>query len=651
MPTLARSLLPATLIAVLVAVTPARAAVTYTVNTSADHASSVSECSGAPGDCSLRQALDKAGNGDTVVVPASATPYTVTDGVIAVAGGVTIQGAGAAATTISGGGTSQLLSVGSGGPITIESLTLAGGTTHSPFVQSGSIQESDTPDLTLDGVTIRDGLTDQGYGGAMEIGGSVTIRNSRFTHDMASGGGLGGAIDVLGGGTMTISNSVFENNSYAGGPGGAIYVESGGTLTVTSTTFSGNSAGGASGGAVGFGPGTQGTFQNTTFGGNSAPTSGGAIEFDGTSLSLVNDTFFGNSSALGASLNNASGTTTAQNTIFAAPLGATSCAAPVTTSGHDLDDSGANSCGLSAGSGDLIGQSPALGALADNSSQVPTAGGPPRTMAIGSGSPAIGHADAAGCAAVADVDERGFPRPGILGSGCDIGAFETLQAGSSITAAASASKLTRGQSVTLTATVAPDRTLPAAVPAPAGVAIFSDGPAVLGNVPVSGGRATLTTSALAVGNHSITVSYTGDSIYGASNAAALSLAVAAGPPRISGLRQSHKVWRLGSRRARLSKGRKVPTGTTFGFKLAAPASLRLKFRRCVNARRGGRHCKPTVAVGALAFNNVRAGQHKLSFQGRLKGRRKLRPGRYTLTITASNSTGRVSRSIKFTIVR
>jgi hypothetical protein len=79
------------------------------------------------------------------------------------------------------------------------------------------------------------------------------------------------------------------------------------------------------------------------------------------------------------------------------------------------------------------------------------------------------------------------------------------------------------------------------------------------------------------------------------------------PPRpaINRLRESHKVWRLGTKRARLSRARK-PIGTTFRFKLNTPATLRLKFRRTV----GHKH----VSAGTLTFKNARAGQRKLSFQ-------------------------------------
>ena len=646
----ARWLASATLLAALMAVTSAQAAATYTVNTTADNPATGSECSGAPGDCSLRQALDKAASGDTVVVPASATPYLVTAGQILVPDGVTIQGAGASATTISGGGSSQLLELDGVGPVVIKSLTLANAFA-SISGTGATITAFNSPDLTLDGVVIRDSHTDGGYGGAMEVTGDVTIRNSRFTHDTAAGGGLGGAID-LDGATATISGSVFENNSHANANGGAIYVESGGMLTVTSSTFTGNSPGtGSSGGAVAFGPSTSGTFQNTTFSGNSAPSSGGALYFDGTSLSLVNDTFSGNSSALGASLDDVSGTTSAQNTIFAAPQGGgSSCSAALTTTGHDVDDRAANSCGLSTGSGDLIGVNPGLGALADNSSQVPTPGGPPQTMSLPASSPAVGSADAAGCSAVGNVDERGFPRPGIPGSGCDIGAFETLQPAIGTSTAASASNTHPGfhQAVTLTAGVASARALPPAVPTPSGTVTFKDGTAVLGTAAVSASTASLTTSTLPAGAHQITATYSGDGIYtgSASGPVALTVAPPAAfrPPRpaISRLRESHKVWQLGSKHARIS--RKIPVGTRFTFKLNTQSNLRLTFRK-LNGRHKGKR------AGTLTFKKVKAGTRKLSFQGRLKGHRKLAPGRYSMTLTASNSTGHSSRTIRFRIVK
>ena len=96
----------------------AQAASTYTVNTLADLAPSEAECAGASEDCSLRQALDRAQSGDTVAVPASPTPYPIAR-IIPVRAGVTIEGAGAAATVLSGGGAHQAFELTGEGVVTI----------------------------------------------------------------------------------------------------------------------------------------------------------------------------------------------------------------------------------------------------------------------------------------------------------------------------------------------------------------------------------------------------------------------------------------------------------------------------------------------------------------------------------------------------
>src|SRR3954464_14761434 len=72
---LMRTGLTAVAIAVIAPAT-AHAATTYTVNTEADTPANVAECQGVPLDCSLRQAIDKAVDGDTVALPAG--HYTVT---------------------------------------------------------------------------------------------------------------------------------------------------------------------------------------------------------------------------------------------------------------------------------------------------------------------------------------------------------------------------------------------------------------------------------------------------------------------------------------------------------------------------------------------------------------------------------------------
>lgn len=80
-------------------------------------------------------------------------------------------------------------------------------------------------------------------------------------------------------------------------------------------------------------------------------------------------------------------------------------------------------------------------------------------------------------------------------------------------------------------------------------------------------------------------------------------------------------------------------GTTFAFGLGGPARVTLTFRP-----RLGRH----IAVGRITFN-AHAGTVRRTFKGRL-GARTLKPGRYTVTITATNSSGTSKPvSLRFTV--
>jgi subtilase family serine protease len=74
-----------------------------------------------------------------------------------------------------------------------------------------------------------------------------------------------------------------------------------------------------------------------------------------------------------------------------------------------------------------------------------------------------------------------------------------------------------GVSVTLTATVTPS--------AAGGTVTFYDGATMLGTGTLSSGKATYTTSTLAVGPHSLTAAYTGDSAYSTSTSSAVTFVV------------------------------------------------------------------------------------------------------------------------------
>lgn len=209
------------------------------------------------------------------------------------------------------------------------------------------------------------------------------------------------------------------------GAGGAIFVH-GGTLTAANTTFTANSAtGGAAGAAI-----------MATSRGNGGVGGGGAIfNLNGT-VRLYNSTIAGNTVTGGAGQvnGNASGgallnlaigsgssaTTTLRNSILSNSKGGPDLFVDGVQGSSSVDATGSNLVMTSAtmGGGVVTGTprttDPMLAALANNM-------GPSQTMALPTGSPALGVGDAAVCAMdpVLGVDQRGQPRA----CACDLGAF------------------------------------------------------------------------------------------------------------------------------------------------------------------------------------------------------------------------------------
>jgi hypothetical protein len=136
------------------------------------------------------------------------------------------------------------------------------------------------------------------------------------------------------------------------------------------------------------------------------------------------------------------------------------------------------------------------------------------------------------------------------------------------------------------------------------------------------------------------------------------------PPVVGNVAQSNRTWREGKRLASFpSRHRRVALGTTFSFTLNEQAKVSFAFTQQVrgrkvngkclaqtnkNRRKGA--CKRTVTRGTLRFTG-HAGKNKVSFQGRLSRSQRLKPGSYTLVITATNAVGHSSpRRLSFTIV-
>ena len=132
------------------------------------------------------------------------------------------------------------------------------------------------------------------------------------------------------------------------------------------------------------------------------------------------------------------------------------------------------------------------------------------------------------------------------------------------------------------------------------------------------------------------------------------------PPRLTRVTESRRTWREPG-----SHPHKAPVGTTFSLTLNEAATVGLAFTRraagrevkhgCVAPRRENRHklvCKRTALRGRLSLA-AHAGKNKLRFLGRITKSNELKPGRYSLRITASNPARQRSKQqmLTFTIVK
>lgn len=229
--------------AVLVSAAPAGAtAIEVTVTSAADTAGT---CPSAT-NCTLRQALLDASlggfnNGD--------------DAAITIAPGITTITLLSAPLEYDGGN--------SGG----RSLTITGNDTT--ILGDGTFrlfQDTTSGSTVLDGLNFSQGGSNS-VGGAMQVVGPLTINNSLFDYNVASG--TGGAIYAAN--ALTLNNVSFEHN-HTPAVGGAVFA--GSTVTATDTSFTANLSG-TNGGAL-YAAGIA-TLTRTEFADNAAYGDGGAI--------------------------------------------------------------------------------------------------------------------------------------------------------------------------------------------------------------------------------------------------------------------------------------------------------------------------------------------------------------------------------------
>jgi hypothetical protein len=136
-------------------------------------------------------------------------------------------------------------------------------------------------------------------GGAMLINNvaQASVSGSTFSGNEQTNGGAGGALAVLGGGTVVVDGSSFTNNKAVGGAGGAIWTRSDTTASVaiSRSTIRQNDASGTDGGGIRVGGNHPLIVTGTAIAENTAAGRGGGIHFDkGGTLTMTNSTVSGN---------------------------------------------------------------------------------------------------------------------------------------------------------------------------------------------------------------------------------------------------------------------------------------------------------------------------------------------------------------------
>ncbi|HEX4759288.1 MAG TPA: choice-of-anchor Q domain-containing protein [Thermoleophilaceae bacterium] len=308
---------------------PASAA-NFTVTKTAD----VNDGTCAPGNCSLRDAVNAANvdaSADVINLPAG--HYTLTgaagddgnvSGDLDVTHDVTVAGAGAGSTVIDGNLADRVFQVfGSTTELALSGLTV----TRGSQLQGAAVHTAGRG-LALDGVDITDNVgsgNTYGYGVIFGIttGNFVlSIANSTFTGNVSGGNTFGGygivLIDATGDLTVNVSNSRFASNRMGGdGTTGAfgeglfrLSSNANGSVTVANSTFTANRMGGGGLNSAGYGifevyanasatmSVTNSTFSGNSMGGGGSGSSGnGPIYFTPGSpgtLTVSGSTFTGN---------------------------------------------------------------------------------------------------------------------------------------------------------------------------------------------------------------------------------------------------------------------------------------------------------------------------------------------------------------------
>ncbi len=463
----------------------AGASTTITVDSNGDGVATATNCTDlVPGNCTLRDAALAAIDGDTINFDASISLITLTAGTVETTA-VNIIGPGASSltiTTTAAAGSYDLFSVeGIGdavisgltvtknrikslndGKFTLDGVTVSGSTgayggalyagndgeleiidstfeNNTATTEGGAVYIYNDNDATISGSTFMNNEAEND-GGAIfgEIHYNVTIVDCTITGNSAADDGGGLALDnKKPDNVLSITDTTIDANDADLGGGLRIDAQDPLIVSITNSTVSNNTAQTDAG--IGFDdPGITATINNSTISANAALYgSGGVYIGSGSSLTVNQSTISANSSAGTSPEWGGGGIQLGDNTSVVTLSGSI-------VSGNSSGVAGAADFGLYSSlasdtasitaTNSLIGEvdsritvngtnnvsstNPMLGALANN-------GGPTKTMALLTGSPAID----AGPNPVAtftgnEFDQRGAGYARVVGGLVDIGAFE-----------------------------------------------------------------------------------------------------------------------------------------------------------------------------------------------------------------------------------
>lgn len=278
-----------------------------------------------------------------------------------------------------------------------------------------------------------------GGGGLQNEGGTVSISNSTFTNNSAfKRGGISNS------GALTISSSTLINNTDDPGAVGGGLISFDGTVSITNSTFAHNS-GGAGGGIIIY-AGTMSindsTIKNNTALNTSSLEGGGGLFVWNTAVvTITNSTIASNTAPSGGGLSISGGPANIDGTIVANNSGGNcSYSGGSTLNVEEFNLESGTDCGFTNQTS-LQNTDPKLdpNGLQNN-------GGPTQTIALQPGSPALdvlpfdGLArcpslttpagsippSSSDCTYCPTTDQRGYPRPDNSSEDmCDIGAYES----------------------------------------------------------------------------------------------------------------------------------------------------------------------------------------------------------------------------------